>query len=56
MELQAKLRLKSDSYNTDPPYVVIKTEGDSTVIIIGGDREIEFNAKELKKVIELLSS
>lgn len=56
MEVQVRLRLKADSYNTDPPYVSIKTEGDDTIIKIDGDREITFRTEEIKKVIELLTS
>lgn len=56
MELQASMRLVSDSYNSNPPYVTIKNNGDTIIIEIGNDREITFRTSELKKAIELLTS
>jgi hypothetical protein len=56
MELQASMRLVSDSHNSDPPYVTIKTNGDTIIIEIDDDREITFRTSELKKAIELLTS
>lgn len=55
MELQASMRLVADSHNSVPPYVTIKTNGD-TIIIEIDDREITFRTSELKKAIELLTS
>lgn len=42
MELQASMRLVADSHNSVPPYVTIKTNGDTIIIEIDDDREITF--------------
>lgn len=56
MELQASMKLVSDNYNSDPPYVTIKNNGDTIIIEIDNDRKITFRTSELKKAIELLTS
>lgn len=56
MELQAKLKLVEDNYNSDPPCVVIKNEYENIVFEIDNERSITFKASELKKAIELLTS